>query len=64
MTELYLGTQGWSYRDWVGSFYRDGTQSKDYLAQYARAPSTRSNSIPLLWHADHRTCRGLEERHA
>jgi uncharacterized protein YecE (DUF72 family) len=37
MTELYLGTQGWSYRDWVGPFYRDGTQSKDYLTQYARA---------------------------
>jgi uncharacterized protein YecE (DUF72 family) len=37
MTELYLGTQGWSYKDWVGSFYRDGTQSRDYLAQYARS---------------------------
>jgi uncharacterized protein YecE (DUF72 family) len=36
MTELYLGTQGWSYKDWVGSFYRDGTQARDYLAQYAR----------------------------
>jgi uncharacterized protein YecE (DUF72 family) len=37
MTELYLGTQGWSYKDWVGPFYRDGTQSRDYLAHYTRS---------------------------
>lgn len=32
---IYLGTQGWSYKDWVGSFYPDGTQAKDYLRIYA-----------------------------
>jgi uncharacterized protein YecE (DUF72 family) len=36
MTEYFLGTQGWSYKDWVGPFYRPGTSSTEYLAQYAR----------------------------
>ena len=36
MTEIYLGTQGWSYKDWVGPFYREGSQPRDYLAQYTR----------------------------
>jgi uncharacterized protein YecE (DUF72 family) len=37
MATIYLGTQGWSYKDWVGPFYPDGAQSRDYLAQYARS---------------------------
>jgi len=32
---IYLGTQGWSYKDWVGSFYPQGTQPRDYLHYYA-----------------------------
>jgi uncharacterized protein YecE (DUF72 family) len=36
MTEIFLGTQGWSYKDWVGPFYRSGTPSTDYLSQYSR----------------------------
>ena len=33
---IYLGTQGWSYKDWVGSFYPPGTTPKDYLRLYTR----------------------------
>lgn len=33
---IYLGTQGWSYRDWVGSFYPARTQPAQYLAHYAQ----------------------------
>lgn len=33
--QIYLGTQGWSYRDWVGPFYPSGTQAKEYLRYYA-----------------------------
>src|SRR5947209_6529517 len=33
--EIFLGTQGWSYRDWVGSFYPPGTPSRAYLQYYA-----------------------------
>ena len=35
-TRIYLGTQGWSYRDWVGPFYPPGTTSREYLSRYAR----------------------------
>lgn len=32
-----MGTQGWSYDGWSGSFYPSGTRSADRLALYARA---------------------------
>jgi uncharacterized protein YecE (DUF72 family) len=32
-----VGTQGWSYDDWVGPFYPPGTRSSDWLELYARA---------------------------
>jgi uncharacterized protein YecE (DUF72 family) len=32
---LHIGTSGWSYPDWVGPFYAQGTAAKDYLAAYA-----------------------------
>ena len=31
----FLGTQGWSYKDWVGPFYPAGTQPRDYLRLYS-----------------------------
>lgn len=39
-TEIRLGTQGFSYRDWVGPFYPPGTPSRDYLARYAQVFDT------------------------
>ena len=33
---IWLGTQGFSFKDWVGPFYPQGTKSKDYLSAYAR----------------------------
>jgi uncharacterized protein YecE (DUF72 family) len=32
---IYLGTQGWSYKDWVGSFYPPDARASDYLRLYA-----------------------------
>jgi uncharacterized protein YecE (DUF72 family) len=32
---FYLGTQGWSYKDWIGSFYPSGTRNEDFLSTYA-----------------------------
>ena len=32
---LRLGTQGWNYPDWVGSFYPPGTKSAEMLALFA-----------------------------
>lgn len=34
---IYLGTQGWSYTDWVGSFYPQGAKPTDFLSAYARS---------------------------
>ena len=36
MSEVHLGTQGWSYKSWVGNFYLANTAAGDYLSQYAR----------------------------
>ncbi len=33
---LSIGTQGWSYPDWVGPFYPEGTPSSRYLTLYAK----------------------------
>lgn len=37
---IYVGTQGWSYPDWVGRLYPDGTSSSGYLRVYAKAFAT------------------------
>jgi uncharacterized protein YecE (DUF72 family) len=34
--KIYLGTQGWSYKDWVGTLYPPRTSSRDYLSHYAQ----------------------------
>jgi uncharacterized protein YecE (DUF72 family) len=33
---LYLGTQGFSFKDWVGPFYPEGTSARSYLEAYVR----------------------------
>ena len=35
-SKYLIGTSGYSFRDWVGTFYPDRTQSRDMLAQYIR----------------------------
>lgn len=36
MSDIYLGTQGWNYAGWVGTFYPRGTRAADFLDQYVR----------------------------
>lgn len=36
MRRWYLGTMGFSYKDWEGVFYPDGLAPRDYLAHYSR----------------------------
>jgi uncharacterized protein YecE (DUF72 family) len=36
MSEVRIGTQGWNYDDWVGSFYPRGTRSTEFLDLYSR----------------------------
>ncbi len=38
--QLRLGTQGWNYAAWTGSFYPSGTRAPDFLRTYARAFDT------------------------
>lgn len=33
---IYVGTSGFSFRDWVGPFYPEGTRSEEMLARYSR----------------------------
>jgi len=37
---IRLGTQGWSYPDWIGSFYPPGSKQEHYLPFYARVFDT------------------------
>jgi len=34
--EFIVGTSGYSFKDWVGVFYPEGTQGRDMLAEYVR----------------------------
>lgn len=34
MSKLYIGTSGWSYDEWVGEFYPEGTGKSDFLEYY------------------------------
>lgn len=33
---IFLGTSGWSYADWIGNFYPEGTKPASYLSEYAK----------------------------
>lgn len=35
MAKLYIGTSGYSYKEWRGQFYPKGVAQKDWLAYYA-----------------------------
>ncbi len=36
MANLYIGTSGYSYKEWRGQFYPKGVAQKDWLAYYAK----------------------------
>lgn len=40
MSEIHIGTQGWNYQDWMGSFYPRGTKAAESLDLYVRAFDT------------------------
>ncbi len=43
MTEWYLGTMGYGYKDWLGVFYPPGLASNKHLAYYSR----RFNAVEM-----------------
>jgi uncharacterized protein YecE (DUF72 family) len=40
MAEILLGTQGWSYPDWVGPFYPPTARQSDFLGLYSQSFQT------------------------
>jgi uncharacterized protein YecE (DUF72 family) len=36
MSEIFIGTSGYYYADWQGTFYPEGTTKKDFLEYYSR----------------------------
>jgi uncharacterized protein YecE (DUF72 family) len=36
MDRIHIGTVGWSYNFWVGTFYAQGTRSDEYLTEYSK----------------------------
>ena len=40
MPAIRLGTQGWSYPDWIGTFFPPGSKQEHYLPFYARVFDT------------------------
>ena len=36
MVDYYIGTMGFSYKDWAGAFYPQGLASREYLSYYSR----------------------------
>lgn len=42
---IFVGTSGYSFRDWVGPFYPEGTRSEEMLSRYARVfPAVEINA--------------------
>ena len=35
--QIFVGTSGYSYSDWVGPFYPEGTKQRDFLDVYTKA---------------------------
>ena len=33
---VHIGTMGWSYNFWVGTFYPHGLKSSEFLAEYSK----------------------------
>lgn len=60
--EVRIGTSGWSYSDWVGPFYPEGSNRKEWLSLYAREFPTVE--IDSTWYGTPResTVRGWRER--
>lgn len=36
MTDVYIGTSGYSYQDWIGYFYQYDTKKSDILTEYSK----------------------------
>jgi uncharacterized protein YecE (DUF72 family) len=59
---IHIGTQGWNYDAWVGTFYPEGTRAADFLGIYARAFDTVEVDSTFYAIPPAKTVRGWAER--
>jgi len=45
--KVYIGTSGWSYKHWMGTFYPKGTKQKDRFAYYRECFKTVELNSPF-----------------
>lgn len=59
---VHIGTQGWNYDAWAGSFYPPGTRPAEYLTVYARAFDTVEVDSTFYAVPSAKTVRGWAHR--
>jgi uncharacterized protein YecE (DUF72 family) len=62
MSELRIGCSGWTYKDWTGPFYPEGTKDKDRLAYYATRFDTAEINASFYRLPAESTVAGWRER--
>lgn len=59
---IYVGTSGYSYKDWIGPFYPSGTKQRDMLELYAaHFPAVEINATYYSVFSE-KTFAGMAER--
>lgn len=61
-SRILIGTQGWNYDAWVGSFYPEGTRAAEFLSVYARAFDTVEVDATFYAIPPEKTVRGWADR--
>lgn len=59
---IRIGTQGWTYTDWNGGFFPDGTRKTDHLALYGKAFDTVEVDSTFYAIPSSETIRGWYDR--
>ena len=56
---IYVGTSGYSYKDWVGTWYPEGTADRDMLGEYAKRFRTVELNFTYYRQPSVRTIEGI-----
>lgn len=59
---LHIGTSGFSYQDWVGHFYPEGTKKSDFLTHYSRYFDSLEVNYTYYRMPSQRTMQGLVDK--
>jgi len=61
MANIYIGTSGYSYKDWVGPFYPAKTKQQDFLKLYANEFNTVELNFTYYRQPEAKTIAGMVE---